>query len=111
MNRLAAANSPKVAVCACWRASDCNVNDTRALTSLCVLVTLHLNQIRDPWHSRAFTIAHIVIGLSLHIHSFIHLRSYPTRPRDIALSVRGTSRQLIAAEFKLFVNSQEVTTL
>ena len=25
------------------------------------------------YHSQAFTIAHIVIGLSLHIHSFIHL--------------------------------------
>ena len=40
------------------------------------LVTSYLCQIRDPWHSQAFTIAHIVIALSLHtsIHSFIHLR-------------------------------------
>ena len=48
----------------------CNVNSTRALTGLCFLVTSHLSQIPDPWHSQAFTIAHIVIGLSLHIHFF-----------------------------------------
>ena len=51
----------------------CNVNDTKALIRLCLLVTSHLDQIRDPCHSQVFTIAHMVIGLSLHIHSFIHL--------------------------------------
>ena len=51
----------------------CNVNDTRALIGLCLLVTSHLGQILDPRHSQAFIIAHIVIGLSLHIHSFIYL--------------------------------------
>ena len=51
-----------------------NVYDTRALFGLCLLVRSHLGQIRHPLHSQAFTIAHIVIGLSLHIHSFIYLR-------------------------------------
>ena len=51
------------------------VNGTRALIGLCLLVTSHLGQIRDPWHSQVFTIANIVIGLSLHIHSFIKLSS------------------------------------
>ena len=54
----------------------CKVNDKRALIGLCLLVTSHLGQIREPWHSKAFTIAHIVMtGLSLHIHSFIHLKA------------------------------------
>ena len=52
----------------------CNVNDTRALIGLCLLVMSHCGQIWEPWDSQAFTIAHIVIGLSLHIHSFIHLK-------------------------------------
>ena len=38
----------------------CNVNDTRALIGLCLLVTSHWNHIRDPWYSQAFTIAHMV---------------------------------------------------
>ena len=46
----------------------CNVNDTRA--SICVLVTSQWGQIWDPWDSQVFTIAHVVICLSLHIHSF-----------------------------------------
>ena len=53
----------------------CNVNDTRALSCLCLLVTSHSGHIRNPWHRQAFTIAHIVIGPSLCIHSFIHLSS------------------------------------
>ena len=32
-----------------------------------------VTQIRDPKDSEVLTVAHIVIGLSLHIHSFIHL--------------------------------------
>ena len=52
----------------------CNVNDTRALIGLCLLVTSHCGQIIDPRDSKVFIIAHIVIGLSLHTHSFIHLR-------------------------------------
>ena len=39
-----------------------------------LLVTSHLGQIRDPWHSQFLTIAHIVIGISVHIHSFVNLR-------------------------------------
>ena len=35
----------------------------------------HLGQIRYPWHGQAFSIAHIAVGISLHIHSLIHLRS------------------------------------
>ena len=38
-----------------------------------IILTSHLDQIRDTWHSQAFTKWHIVIGLSQHIHSFIHL--------------------------------------
>ena len=76
MNRLAAANSPKVLFCAYWRAGFSDLNDTRALIGLCLLVMSQLDQIPDPLHSHAFTIAHIVIGLSLHILSFIHLRYY-----------------------------------
>ena len=52
----------------------CNVNKTRAIIGLCILVMSHLGQILDQWHSQAITIAHIVIILLLHIHSFIHLR-------------------------------------
>ena len=58
-----------------------NVNDTRALIGLCHLMTSHLGQrqIRALWHCQALTIAHIVISLSLHIHSFIHLRLFKTK--------------------------------
>ena len=58
----------------------CNVNDKRDLIGLCLLVTLHLGQIRDPWHSQAFTKADIVIGLSLHtgIHIFYSSKVYYT---------------------------------
>ena len=52
----------------------CNVHAKRALIGLCLVVMSHLGQIRDPWHSQVFTIAQIVIGLSLHTHSFIHPR-------------------------------------
>ena len=45
-----------------------------SLIGLCFLVASHVGQIRDPRHDQAFTIAHIVIGLSLHIHSFIRLK-------------------------------------
>ena len=51
----------------------CNVYDARALICLCLLVSSQWEQIRDPWDSQVLNIAHIVIGLSLHIHSFIHL--------------------------------------
>ena len=51
----------------------CNVNDTRALIDLGLIVMSYLGQIQDHWHSQAFTIAHKVIGLSHHIHSFIYL--------------------------------------
>ena len=53
----------------------CNVNDTRALIGICLLVTSYWCQIRNSWDGQAFTIAHIVIGLSPYIHSFICLRS------------------------------------
>ena len=36
-------------------------------------VMAYLGQIQDPWDSQVFTVAHIVIGLSLHIHSSIHI--------------------------------------
>ena len=50
----------------------CNVNDTRALIGLCLLVTSGIGQIRELWHSQAFSMRHIVIGLSLNIHSFTY---------------------------------------
>ena len=52
----------------------CNVNDTGALIGPCSVVTSRWCQIWNPCHVQPFTIAHIVIGLSLHIHSFLHLR-------------------------------------
>ena len=52
----------------------CDVNDKSSRIGLCLLVMSYLGQIRDPWYSQVVTIAHIVIGLMLHIHSFIHLR-------------------------------------
>ena len=48
------------------------------------------SQIRDPRDSQVFTIAHIVIGLLLHIHSFIHLGSNPVN-RLVATS-QSTAR-------------------
>ena len=36
--------------------------------------------IGTPCRVQAFTIAHIVIGLSLHIHSFLHLRLCTSKP-------------------------------
>ena len=54
----------------------CNVNDTRNLYGLCLLVTSHLGQIQYPWHGQAITIAHTVICPSQHIHSIIHLRCH-----------------------------------
>ena len=76
LNRPTAENSSKVVFCACCSAafSVCNLNDTRALVGLCSLMTLQWGQTRDSWHSQPFTLAHIAIGLSLHIHSFIHQR-------------------------------------
>ena len=50
----------------------CNVNDKRALIGPYSLVTSRWCKIRDPWHVQPFTLAHIVIGLSLHIHFFLH---------------------------------------
>ena len=73
MNRLAAANSLKRCVLRKFASKFfCNANDKRALSGLCLILISHLCQIRDPWHSQAFTTAHIVVGLFLHIHSFIH---------------------------------------
>ena len=37
----------------------CDINDTRALIGLGLLVTSHLGKIRDPWDSQVFTVAHI----------------------------------------------------
>ena len=65
-------NSPEFTFCECRYIF--NVNDGETLISLCRLVTSHWGQIRDLWDSQFFTIVYIVIGLSLHIHSFIHLR-------------------------------------
>ena len=56
----------------------CNVNDTRA----------RIGQIPNLWDSQVFTIAHIVIDLSLHIHSCIHLRY---KSRLYIVGVRGCS--------------------
>ena len=42
----------------------------------CLLVTCNWGQIREPWDRQVFTIALIVIGVSLHIHSFIHLLAF-----------------------------------
>ena len=60
----------------------CNVNDTCALIGLCLLVTSHLGQIPDPWHSQAFTRAHIVVGLSLHIQSLFTKARYFSSSTD-----------------------------
>ena len=50
----------------------CNVYATRALIGISLLLMSHMDQICDHRDSRAFTIAHKVIGLSLYIHySFI----------------------------------------
>ena len=38
------------------------------------ILTSHLGQIRAPWNRQVFIIAHIVIGLLLHIHYFIRPR-------------------------------------
>ena len=38
----------------------CNVNETRALIGLCLLVTSHWDKVRD----QVFIIAHMIIGLS-----------------------------------------------
>ena len=53
-----------------------NVNDTRALIGLCLLRISHLGQIHNPANGQICTLAHIVIGLSLHIYSFLHLSIY-----------------------------------
>ena len=53
----------------------CNVNNSRALIGLGLLVTSQWGQIWDSWDSQACTIVHIVICLSLHKlhnHSYIH---------------------------------------
>ena len=50
----------------------CNVIDTRALIGHCSFVTSPWYHIRKPYQVKPFTIAHIVISLSLHIHSFLH---------------------------------------
>ena len=87
LNNLAGAINPKVLLILV-RNFLCNVNNMRALIGLCLLVMSHLNQIRDPWDSQVFTIAYIVIGLSLNIHSFIHLRY------NVDLSPQGDSVSL-----------------
>ena len=72
---LCCGEKPKsLVLCMLVRKFLCNVNDTRGLIGLCLLVTSHSGQIRDPWYNQAFTIAHIVMGLSLHVHRFMHLR-------------------------------------
>ena len=71
-NHQAAANSLKWNLHMLMHSFHFNVNDTRALVGLCLLVMSHWNQIQDLWDSTV-TIAHILIGLSLHIHYFIHL--------------------------------------
>ena len=40
----------------------CNVNDTRAFTGLCCLVTSHWGRIRDHCDSQGITIAHILMS-------------------------------------------------
>ena len=74
LNRLTGLGKfPSLVLCMLVHKFLCNVNDTRTLIGLCLLVMSQLGQIRDPWHSQAFTVAHTVIGLSLQIRSFIHL--------------------------------------
>ena len=73
----------------------CNVNDTRALVGLCLLLTSHLGQIWDPWYSQAFTIAQIVIGLLLHIHIFIHLSH-----NSLMLAVAKSSLTILGKSFR-----------
>ena len=51
----------------------CDVNDTRTLIGPCFLVTSPWCQIRNPCRVQPFPIAHMVISLSLHIHSFLRL--------------------------------------
>ena len=51
----------------------CDVNDTRALIGPCFLVTSPWCQIRNPCRVQPFPLAHMVISLQLHIHSFLRL--------------------------------------
>ena len=65
----------------------CNVNDTRALIGLCLLVTSHLGQISDSWDSHVFTIA----------QSTWSLASYPffysSKDYSLTLKVCAISKQ------------------
>ena len=74
MNRQASTNRPEVVLCACSVDAGahvlCKVNDTRALIGPC---DLNLMPDQKPCCVQPFTKAHIVIGLSLHIYSFLHL--------------------------------------
>ena len=45
-----------------------------SVSFLQILIRLSKIKISGYETNQAFTIAHIAIGLSLHIHSFIHLR-------------------------------------
>ena len=75
LNKLTAANSLKVVLQVVQKFFSNLNNTSRALIGLCLLVTSQWGQIQDTWDSHVYTIGHIVIGLSLHIHSFIHLSS------------------------------------
>ena len=53
----------------------CYVSDTRALICLCLLVTKHGGQIRDPEIARSSLYSpYTDWSLAVHIHSFIHRR-------------------------------------
>ena len=73
-------NSRVLPVCMLMRKFLCIVNDTASLIGLCLPVTSHCGQIREPLDSQVFTKTHIVIVLSLHIHSFIYLRLNTSQP-------------------------------
>ena len=55
--------------------------------------------IRDPCHSHAFKIAHMVNGLSLHIHSFIHLRDEMLSQH---IFMRGRNDDFLTFKFSTF---------
>ena len=68
---------PKVAFCACWCPTFTVMWMIWEPSFAFLLEMSHRDAIRDTWDNQVFTIAHMVIGLSLPIHRCIHL-SYPS---------------------------------
>ena len=92
----------------------CNVNDTRALICLWLLVKSHLGQILDPRHSQAFTKAHIVIGLSLHNPFFYSSKTVYDTKDDLLLLLEPHDKVVVfqvgceATEVSEAIGAQEL---